>query len=171
MSRDATTRRRGPRRGVRTALLSAHITISLGLLGADSGLLALTVAGQRGAPPVSVYPAAHMLGQWLLQPLAIASVVSGIALGLATRWGVFRYWWTLAKLALNLFGVVMAELVLLPALQSAADQPGTLSAAAQFGLVRDTGAAIVVLLASVLLASYKPFGRLSPRPSQSRRST
>ena len=149
----------------RKGLLSLHIITSVGLLGSDAAVLVLSIAGARGAAPPSVYPPAALLGQWLILPLSVASLATGVALGLLTPWGVLRYYWTSLKLALNSAGLVLAWLVLLPSLDRAADQAHTalstgLPAGDRLGLVRDSAAAMTVLVVTVLLSVYKPFGRL-----------
>ena len=65
----------------RNLLLSAHIIASVGLLGTDAAVLTLAIAGWRHADPRTIYPAAHLIGLWLLLPLAVASVLTGLALG------------------------------------------------------------------------------------------
>jgi hypothetical protein len=99
-------------------------------------------------------------------PLALLALTSGLALGLLTPWGLVRYWWVAIKLALTVAGTVLALLVLVPTLGTAATAAATgapLSSAYRLGLVRDTAAASTVLITTVLLAVYKPFGRLRGR--------
>ena len=155
------------KRRTRQGLLSLHIIVSVGLLGSDAALLALSVAGARGAPGVAVYPAALLVGQWLLLPLAALSLLTGVAQGLLTPWGVVRYHWTLLKLVLNTAGLTLAWLVLLPSLHAAANQAqGALHAVSgrdRLGLVRNSSAAITVLVVTVLLSVFKPFGRIAAR--------
>ncbi|HET8629612.1 MAG TPA: hypothetical protein VFL91_19515 [Thermomicrobiales bacterium] len=150
----------------RKLLVSLHIIVSVGLLGADAAVLLLCVAGARGADPSMIYPAAHLIGGNLLVPLALLAVATGLALGLFTPWGLVRYWWVAIKLALTVAGTVLALLVLVPTLGTAATAAATgapLSSAYRLGLVRDTTAASTVLIMTVLLAVYKPFGRLRGR--------
>ena len=149
----------------RKLLLVAHVATSVGLLGADAGVLLLAVAGARGADPRAVYPAAHLLGTELLVPLALASLVTGVALGLLTPWGLLRHWWVALKLVLTLAGTVLALTVLVPALTglTGAAAGGKPPLADRLYLVRDCSAASVVLLATLALSVYKPFGRLRER--------
>ncbi len=152
----------------RKLLLSVHIIVSVGLLGTDAAVLILCIAGARGSDPRTVYPAAHLIGVTLLVPLALLAVATGLALGLLTPWGVVRYWWVTIKLALNVAGIVLALLVLVPTLGAAADAATAVAGAPvpsadRLGLVRDAAAASLVLVMTVLLAVYKPFGRLRGR--------
>jgi hypothetical protein len=138
----------------------------VGLLGVDAAVLALGVAGLRGSDPRTVYPAADLLGGALLVPLALAALVSGAALGLLTPWGLLRHWWVTVKLVLTTAGAVLALVVLTPALGDAAQavrSGNALPTAQRLELVRDAGAASVVLVSTVALSVAKPFGRLRRR--------
>ncbi len=162
-------------RGWRNLLLSVHVIASVGLLGTDAAVLTLNIAGWRHADPRTVYPAAHLIALWLLLPLAVASVLTGVALGLLTRWGITRYWWVTIKLALNFAGLVLAVTILLPELSDAAHLAAAAhaarpSATARLGLARDTAAASTVLITTVLLAVFKPFGRLPRRREDTQRA-
>lgn len=148
----------------RKTLLTTHVTTSVGLLGADAAVLALVVAGWRGSEPLTVYPAAQLLGQALVLPLALLALATGAALGLLTPWGLLRHWWVLIKLVLTTGGTVLALFVLVPTLEAAdADALAHHPPADQLGLVKDAGGASGVLIATILIAYVKPFGRLRPR--------
>lgn len=152
----------------RKLLLSVHIIVSVGLLGADAALLVLCISGVRGAIPITVFPAAHLIGTTLLVPLALLALATGVIQSLLTPWGLVRYWWVTIKLALTIGGIVLGTLVLVPTLGAAADAavsaPGTqVFPVDRIGLVKDASAASIVLIVTVLLAVYKPFGRLRYR--------
>jgi hypothetical protein len=159
--RVASGRRLPPR--WRKLLVTVHVAGSVGLLGTDAAVVALATAGLRGSDPRSVYPAADLIGGWLLLPLALVALSSGVVLGLLTPWGLLRHWWVAVKFALTLAGTVLALLVLTPALGDAAQAArsgGGLPVAQRLELLRDSGAASVVLLLTVVFSVYKPFGRL-----------
>ena len=152
----------------RKLLLSMHLIVSVGLLGSDAAVLMLCIAGARGADPNTVYPAAHLIGSTLLVPLALLALASGMLLGLLTPWGIVRYWWVTISLALTAGGTVLGTFVLVPTLGAAADAavatPGTHALSVdRLGLVKDASAASIVLIVTVLLSVYKPFGRLRDR--------
>jgi hypothetical protein len=160
----------------RKLLVAMHIIVSVGLLGADAAVLLLSIAGARGSDPRTVYPAALLIGVTLLVPLAALALITGLALGLLTPWGVVQYWWVTIKLALTAMGIVLALLVLIPALRAAADAStavarAPLPTADRIGLVKDASGASTVLILTILLAVYKPFGCLRNRhPGQPERS-
>lgn len=158
----------------RKLLLSVHIIVSVGLLGADAALLVLCIAGARDSDPRTVYPAAHLIGTTLLVPLALLALATGVIQGLLTPWGIVRYWWVTIKLALTIGGIVLGTLVLVPTLGAAADAavsaPSTqVLPVDRLGLVKDASAASIVLIVTILLAVYKPFGRLRYRPRHTAR--
>ncbi|MGZ3715788.1 MAG: hypothetical protein ACXVA4_10240 [Ktedonobacterales bacterium] len=148
----------------RKLLLSAHIIVSVGLLGSDAAVLVLCIAGARGSDPRTVYPAAHLIATTLLVPLALLALATGLLQGLLTPWGIVRYWWVTIKLALTIAGIVLGSLVLVPTLSAATAASGTQPLPVdRLGLVKDASAASIVLIVTVLLAVYKPFGRLHDR--------
>ena len=68
-----------------------------------------------------------------------------------------------AKLALTTAGAVLSLVVLTPALGALAGAAaGQIPFASRLELVRDAGAASVVLLVTLVLSVYKPFGRVRP---------
>jgi hypothetical protein len=163
--RERTSGRRLPP-PLRKLLLVVHLVGSLGLLGTDLTVLLLSTAGATGTEPHTVYPAADLIGSTLLVPLVFVALGTGMLQGLLTPWGLFRHWWVTLKFALTLAGTVLALLVLRPALDAAVQ--ATLAGAPlptrdRLMLVRDSGAASVVLVVTVLLSVYKPFGRVRRR--------
>jgi uncharacterized membrane protein len=148
----------------RKALLTVHIISAVGLLGTDLAVVTLCISGYNGANPVSVYPAARLLGLALLLPLATLSFATGVVQALLSPWGLFRHWWVTAKFVINLGGLILGPLVLVPALTKLANAANAGQAVAgQFDVIRDGLSATTVLIASVLLAVYKPFGRIGAR--------
>lgn len=149
----------------RESLLSVHVAASVGVLGADLTLLTLGIAGVGGADPVSIYPAARLVGAWLVAPLALVALVTGLALGLLTPWGLFTYWWVTIKLAIvvALTGAVL--FVLVPALGATADAvseptPRALDLGERLPLLIAPAVASTLLAVAVVLAIFKPGWRL-----------
>jgi hypothetical protein len=105
----------------RKLLLTLHVATAVSVLGTDLVLLVLGISSVRGADPQTIYPAAQLVATWLLAPLALVALGTGVLLGLLTQWGLLRYWWVTIKLALTaiLTGVIL--FVLVPRLGVAAD--------------------------------------------------
>jgi hypothetical protein len=152
---------------LRKFALTAHVTSSVGWLGAVAGFLALAVAGLTSEDAQMVraaYLTMELTGWFVLVPLALASLLTGLVQSLGTNWGLFRHYWILAKLLIN----VLATLVLLlytQTLGSLADTAaettlfsGDLAALRSPSPVLHAGAALLLLLVATTLAVYKPPG-------------
>lgn len=150
---------------LRRFALTAHLTASVGWLGAIVGFLALAVAGIASndvEAARSAYLMMEVFGWFVLVPFAIASLVTGLVQSLGTKWGVFRHYWVLAKLLINLFATV----VLLAYMQTLGELSETTAATslADLDAVRSpsplihAGAALALLLVAMILAVSKPRG-------------
>ena len=152
----------------RKLLLTVHVAASVSVLGTDLVLLALGISSVGGADPRTIYPAAHLVSAWLVAPLAVLALGTGLLLGLLTPWGVLRYWWVTSKLALTavLTGVVL--FVLVPRLGAAAaavtgPAPRVLASGERLPLVVAPAVASTLLVLNVVLAIFKPGWRLRSR--------
>jgi hypothetical protein len=159
--------RRLPQRW-RNLLLATHIVVAVGALGTDAVLLTLGVTGLASSDPDLIRAAYLAMDLLVAAALALAALLTGVLLGLGTRWGLARHWWVLAKLVLAIVLASAAVLVLRPSLnQAAADAlavPLAELPAAGIGqvAVRVTTAPIVgvlLLTTAVVLAVYKPWGQ------------
>ena len=90
--------------GLRKAMLTAHVVLSVGWLGAVVAFLVLSIAGLRShdADMVrSAYLAMNLLGEFIIVPLSFAALLTGLVQSLGTQWGLFRHYWVLVKLTLT----------------------------------------------------------------------
>ena len=116
------TRNRLGRRG-RNALLTAHIVVSVGLLGDSAGFLAVAIRGAVSDNRAMRDSTHELLGMFALLfgiPLSFLSLLTGIALGVGTRWGVLRYPWVITKLVLIVTVIIVGATVLRPVLDDGA---------------------------------------------------
>ncbi|PBC83729.1 hypothetical protein SAMN05428945_1648 [Streptomyces sp. 2224.1] len=77
-------------RPARRALLVLHIAVSVSWLGLTLGLLALDVTGYTTDSPDMAGVACRamkLFGDWLVLPVALVSLVSGLVLSVGTAWG------------------------------------------------------------------------------------
>ncbi|MGP3980405.1 hypothetical protein [Streptomyces sp. KR80] len=151
---------------LRKFALTAHVTSSVGWLGAVVGFLALAIAGltsQDAQTARGAYLAMEVIGWFVLVPLSLVSLLTGLVQALGTTWGLFRHYWVLFKLLIT----VLATILLLVHMQVASHIAGvaaerSLSSGDLVGmriqLLADTGAALLVLLVAVTLSVYKPRG-------------
>jgi hypothetical protein len=134
-------------------VLTVHIAAAVALLGDSAAFLTIAVRA-HGLPTDdagALYDALNALSLLFGIPLSFVALGTGITLGIGTRWGVLRYPWVVAKLALLVSVMAVGGLVLGPAENAARD--GTDATAR---LV--TGAAwdIAALAAAVALSVSKP---------------
>lgn len=158
----------------RKLLLSVHVATTVSVLGTDLVLLTLGIASLGGADPQTIYPAAHLVSAWLVAPLAVLSLGTGLLLGLLTSWGVFKYWWVLIKLAITAVLTVVVLLVLVPRLGMAAaavtaSASGPLPTSTRVPLVVAPAIASTLLALNVVLAVFKPGRRLRSRTTKSQK--
>jgi hypothetical protein len=145
----------------RKFVLTAHVTTSVGWLGAVAAYLVLditAVTSQDVQAVRSAYLAMAATAWYAIVPLALASVFIGVTNALATPWGLFRHYWVLVKLLLTVVAttVLLIETQTISAMARAAllsvdprELPGS--------LVHSVGG-LVVLLIVTALSIYKPRG-------------
>ena len=116
----APRRRLFPQR-VRLIILTAHIMMSVGLLGDSAGFLAVAIRAADSPTREGMLPLVGALEMFSLVfgiPLSIGALVTGILLGLGTKWGVFRYPWVIAKLLLIVSVMLAGALIIGPTLDA-----------------------------------------------------
>jgi len=151
---------------LRKFMLTAHVTFSVGLLGAVASFLALAVAGLNSEDAWIVqaaYPAMALTAWIVIIPLAFASLLSGLVQSLGTSWGLFRHYWVLVKLLLTavVAVVLLLKLELIDYLSSVAAETTLSSTDLRAGreeLVTHAAGGLLVLLLPVALSLYKPRG-------------
>lgn len=148
---------------LRKFALAAHLTVSIGWIGALLAYLGLSLAAvnsddvqtMRGA-----WVAMEVTGWYVIVPLAVASLITGLVMGLGTRWGLFRHYWVIFSLALTSFSV--AVLVFhMPTVSSIADVARDADRVQLESLGGDfahPAIGLAVLLAILVLNVYKPRG-------------
>lgn len=100
------------------------------------------------------------VGLFVLVPFSLASLLTGLAQSLGTRWGLFRNYWVLAKLLINL----VASLILLMYTQTLASLAELASTSADLEMLRSPSpvlhavGGLALLLAAAVLSVYKPRG-------------
>ena len=151
---------------LRKFALTAHVTSSVGWLGAVAGFLALAVAGltSRDAQTVrAVYLVMDLTAWYVSVPLCLASLLTGLVSSLSTASGLFRHYWVLLKILITIPSSLMLLVHMQPISYMAGVAANTpLSIADLHGLkvqlVIEAGAAVLVLLVATALSVYKPKG-------------
>jgi hypothetical protein len=152
---------------LRKLALTAHVISSVGWVGAIAVFLAhaiLGVTSQDAQMVRAVYLVMEPAAWLVLVPLAFASLLTGLVQSLGTTWGLFRHYWVLFKLLINVFATIVL-LMYTETLGYLADvaAQATLSSD-DLGLLRTpsvvihSALALLVLLVATTLAVYKPRG-------------
>ena len=146
--------------------LTAHITFSVGWLGAIVAYLALAIAGLT-VPNAQMVRAAYLsmelIGWYVIVPFSLAALLTGLVEALGTQWGLLRHYWILVKFLLTIGGTI----VLLRHMQAVSRMSGlaaeTALSSADFRALRiqlvvHAAGGLLVLLAATTLSVYKPWG-------------
>lgn len=152
---------------LRKFVLTAHITTSVGWIGAVVVFLALAVIGLTSQDAQTVrgaYLVMEPAGWYVLVPLAFASLITGLVQSLATAWGLLRHYWVLFKLLINLAAIIVLLLYMQTLSYLAGIAADTTSFADDPSGLRSpsplihANAALLLLLVAVTLSVFKPRG-------------
>ncbi|WP_338759230.1 PDR/VanB family oxidoreductase [Nocardia vulneris] len=155
----------------RKALVAAHIVAACCWVGIAVSISAMAVVAMttRDIHTSRVtYELMAVFDLTLLPWANFATFLTGLAVGLTTSWGLFRYYWVAAKLTIAVGILFVAFGFLHDALEHAAARAAQLAGTG--GSPADLGASAMVavwgfggstlsLIAAVLLSLYKPGGK------------
>ena len=155
------------RRARRVALI-AHIVAAGAWIGIDVvlGVLVFTalLTSDTGTEALC-YRALELFAVWPLVAAGVATLVTGVVLGLGTRYGLVRWWWVFVKLVMNVVLVVLVVFLLRPGIADAATYGEALAAGERLDL--DVGGlpfppivSGTALVVATVLSVVKPWGRL-----------
>jgi len=156
-------------RGLRKFVLTAHVTFTVGWLGAVVTFLVLAIDGltsQNVQRVSAAYIAMELIARYVIVPLSFAPLVTGPVLSLGTPWGLFRHYWILAKLVITILCTIIMQAHMQPIIYLASAAANTTIFNAelhkmQIQMVIASSAALVALLVATTLAVYKPRGMTS----------
>jgi hypothetical protein len=140
---------------VRRAVLTAHIVASVGLLGDVAAVLAVNVRAATSTDPgfaSASYDLLQMFSFVFGIPLSFAALLTGLTLGLGSKWGVLRHAWVTAKLMLLLSVILVGALVIGPATAEMANGSGD----AETVLIAAAAWDVLALTVATALSVYKP---------------
>ena len=151
------------RPALRKLTLASHLTVAIGWIGAVLAYLALGIAASTSTDAQTVrgaWVAMELTGWYVIVPLAVASLVTGVVMALGTRWGLFRHYWVVFSLALTAFAVVVLILHMptVSSLSDVAREADDQRLASLGGDLTHPAIGLVVLLAVQVLNIYKPRG-------------
>jgi hypothetical protein len=149
--------------GLRKLALTVHLTCSIGWIGAVMAYLALGVSAVTSQDAQMVHAAwiaMELIGWFVIVPLAIAALLTGLVMSLGTSWGLIRHYWVVFTLVLTVLSTAVL-LLHMPAVSSLAGAARAADGAAHGGHGGDlphAAGGLLVLLAIAALNVYKPRG-------------
>ncbi len=147
--------------GLRKFVLTVHLAVSVGWIGAVVAYIALDVTAVTSQDVQMVraaYLAMELTVWYVIVPLALAALLTGLVMSLGTPWGLFRHYWVLITLVLTILTTVVLLLetrtisYMAEVAASGADPrelPGSLP---------HSVGGLVLLLVITMLNVYKPRG-------------
>jgi hypothetical protein len=149
--------------GLRKLVLTAHLTSSVGWIGAVVAYLALGISAVSNSDAMTVrasWIAMEVTGWFVIVPLAVAALLTGLVMSLGTPWGLFRHYWVLITFVLTILAVAVL-LLHMPTVSALAAVARESDGARLGGLGGDlfhAGGGLLVLLVIAVLNVYKPQG-------------
>ena len=167
-------RRDQPRRlsrGWRRTTLVVHIVSAGAWIGIDVIVAVLVLTGwfSNDAEVRSLaYRALATFVVWPMLAAGLISLVSGLVLGLGTKWGLVRYWWVAVKLVINLMLCTLILIALQPGMDEVSAYgedllTGNPDSAAVSSLFFPPAVSLSALTLATVLAVFKPWGRIGAR--------
>ncbi len=150
-----------PRKLVR----ATHIAFSAGWLGLVVAMLTLGITAATAPDPrfsLACYAIMGQIGGAVIPVFAVATLVTGIILSVATPWRLLHHWWVVIKLILALVVIVTAVALTGRWLQqaaSAAHAGGSTSEWPAWLLVAGSGFHLLFLWAATTISVDKPWGK------------
>jgi hypothetical protein len=152
----------------RRTLLILHIIAGGAWIGIDVMVAVLVWAGRFGAGTDVRALAYRALAAFVVWPMLVSALfclVTGVLLGLGTKWGLLRYRWVAVKLVLNLVLCALIVVALAPGMDEVAGYGRGLAAGAEppeavSTLFFPPAVSLTMLSIATVLGVVKPWGRL-----------
>lgn len=149
--------------GLRKFALAVHLTFSVGWIGAVVAYLALVVAAMTSQDTQTVtaaWVAMELTIQFVIAPLALASLLTGLVMALGTKWGLFRHYWVLFSLVLTLLAItiLLQHMQTVSFFADVATETDSADVGGLRGELLHAGVGLLVLLVIQVLNVYKPRG-------------
>lgn len=163
--RPAPARQNGKRlsKNQRKGWLVLHIVTAGAWIGMDVVMGVLVFTAMWTSDPQTAALCYQVLELFAVWPMLISGVlclISGVALGLGTKYGVVRYWWVAVKLVLNVVLCVLVLFSLRSGVQEAAEYGRTMTGTAPGDMVFPPIVSTVSLLFATVISVFKPWGKV-----------
>lgn len=158
-------------RPLRRLFLTWHVILSIGWAGAAGGFLALNAVALTSRQDELVrgaYLSMNLIGIYVIVPLSLGALTTGLILSLGTHWGLLRRYWVVAKLLLTILAVyglfmhqftTVNEAARLAAMNSVSAFTNDRLRSLGIEIFGDVTGGLLVVLVVAMLAFYKPWGQ------------
>lgn len=146
----------------RKVWLTAHVALSVGWFGGAYAMLVIAIVALTSAgTPLrhDAYELVHVGDTAIMIPGGLGALVTGLVVGLWTRWRVLHHWWVVVKLLLTVGGMAFAYAYLAQNVETALLDPRANLADIAPGIVAGSVVMVLVLLTTTLVSITKPWGR------------
>jgi hypothetical protein len=148
---------------LRKLVLTAHVTSSVGSLGAVAVFLALAIVGLTSQDAQTVraaYIANGLIAWYIILPLILTALLIGLVQSLSTPWGLFRHYWVLAKLMLTIVTlyILLTQMDGISYVAAETTLPGSDLLGLRRTIRTHAAGGLLVLLMLVAISIYKPQG-------------
>jgi hypothetical protein len=149
-------------------VLTAHITFSVGWLGAVAVFIVLAITGlttMDNQLSRSALLAMDLSAWFVIVPFCLTSLFTGLVQAFGTKWGLFKHYWIVVKLFLTVAMTILLLLHMQPISYLAGVATETSFSNSQYAeqlldIITKAGAAILVLIAITTISIYKPWGKM-----------
>jgi hypothetical protein len=156
----------------RRLTLIVHLLAGGAWIGIDVMVGVLVLTGWFGGDASLQSLAYRALAEFVVWPMLTSGLVcllSGLVLGLGTKYGLVRYWWVAIKLALNLVLCTLIVIVLQPGMDDVGRYgeqllTGTPDRSNIAKLFFPPAVSLTCLALATVLAVMKPWGRVRRNP-------
>jgi uncharacterized membrane protein len=167
--------------GIRKFMLAVHLTSSLGWIGAAAAYLPMVIVVLASDDAQIVRDSTRLMeliDWYVIVPMAIVALITGLVLSLGTSWGLFRHYWVVFSLLLTAFGMFILVEYSITLREMAAVAASPTFSHSDLDFLKDPGHAVhnigglMLLLTVTVLNVYKPRGltRYGWRKQQTTRS-
>ncbi|WP_019637740.1 hypothetical protein [Paenibacillus fonticola] len=152
---------------LRKLVLAIHVITTMGWLGSAAAYIPLAAYLLNNQDADTIRSAIQMMSlvvRFIVVPAAFVSLLTGVALSLGTRWGLFRHYWISFKLLFTVIAVFMLIAYLVELNHAASIAAKSILTSTDLSILKDSihivhpsGGLLIVLVATVL-SVYKPKG-------------
>lgn len=146
---------------VRKFVLTVHVAVSVGWLGLEIGQLILATVGLAADSPELIRATRivmEILGIEVVAVAAWSSLITGLLLSLATKWGLLKHYWILTKLVINVGLMVAGHSFFRHWLRDQAAL-GVTDDSVSIKLMVGMSIGFTLLVTATTLSVYKPWGK------------